>query len=67
GGSQKCTDCLVAREKRNTAITELPDDMEWLKSKVRELSEHTGLAVDEEAGTDEHAKEEATSNGSDQA
>jgi len=67
GGSEKCSDCLVAREKRNTAVSELPDDMEWLKSKVRELSEHTGLAVDEEAAADAPAKEDATANGSDNA
>jgi sodium-dependent phosphate cotransporter len=47
GGKEKCTDCLVAREKRGNAIRELPNDMDWLKAKVRELSEHTGLPVDE--------------------
>jgi len=60
GGKEKCTECLVTREKRNNAVKDLPDDMEWLKAKVRELSEHTGLPVDEEAGTaaEEPAKEE---------
>mmetsp|Transcript_14838 Transcript_14838/g.35942 ORF Transcript_14838/g.35942 Transcript_14838/m.35942 type:complete len:538 (+) Transcript_14838:1894-3507(+) len=53
GGSEKCTECLVAREKRNNAVKELPDDMEWLKAKVRELSEHTGLPIDEEEGDEE--------------
>ncbi|CAJ1968343.1 unnamed protein product [Cylindrotheca closterium] len=48
GGSEKCTECLVSREKRNVAVRDLPDDMEWLKAKVRELSEHTGLPIDEE-------------------
>mmetsp|Transcript_14840 Transcript_14840/g.35959 ORF Transcript_14840/g.35959 Transcript_14840/m.35959 type:complete len:524 (+) Transcript_14840:1692-3263(+) len=57
GGSEKCTECLVTREKRNNAVNELPDDMEWLKAKVRELSEHTGLPVDEEAGAEEPADE----------
>ncbi|CAJ1957871.1 unnamed protein product [Cylindrotheca closterium] len=57
GGSEKCTECLVTREKRNNAVSNLPDDMEWLKAKVRELSEHTGLSVDEEAGADEASDE----------
>jgi hypothetical protein len=38
---------LVAREKRSVAIKDLPEDMEWLKAKVKELSEHTGLPIDE--------------------
>ncbi|CAJ1965750.1 unnamed protein product, partial [Cylindrotheca closterium] len=45
---EKCTQCLVSREKRNNAVNDLPDDMEWLKAKVRELSEHTGLPVEAE-------------------
>eukprot|EP00980_Cylindrotheca_fusiformis_P007385 scaffold1525_cov142-Cylindrotheca_fusiformis.AAC.185 len=48
GGKEKCTDCLVTRERRNTAVRDLPTDMEWLKAKIRELSEHTGLPIDEE-------------------
>jgi sodium-dependent phosphate cotransporter len=57
GGSEKCTECLVAREKRNNAVKDLPDDMEWLKAKVRELTEHTGLPVDEEAGAKDSSEE----------
>eukprot|EP00980_Cylindrotheca_fusiformis_P007384 scaffold1525_cov142-Cylindrotheca_fusiformis.AAC.184 len=48
GGSEKCSECLVTRERRNTAVRELPENMEWLKARVLEISEHTGLPTDEE-------------------
>eukprot|EP00980_Cylindrotheca_fusiformis_P024272 scaffold11698_cov138-Cylindrotheca_fusiformis.AAC.5 len=48
GGREKCTECLVTREKRSKAVRDLPEEMEWLKAKIRELSEHTGLPVEEE-------------------
>jgi sodium-dependent phosphate cotransporter len=48
GGQEKCSDCLVQREKRSTAVRELPDDMEWLKAKVNALADHTALPEDAE-------------------
>eukprot|EP00980_Cylindrotheca_fusiformis_P017175 scaffold5289_cov107-Cylindrotheca_fusiformis.AAC.2 len=63
GGREKCTECLVTRDRRSKAVKDLPDDMEWLKAKVRQLSEHTGLPVDddEEAADDEKDGKENSS------
>ena len=36
------------RQARHLAITNLPEDMEFLKKKVTALMEHTGLQDDEE-------------------
>jgi solute carrier family 34 (sodium-dependent phosphate cotransporter) len=47
GGKDKCYNCMVERQKRHEANRDLPDDMEFLKNKIRELQEHTGL-IDEE-------------------
>jgi sodium-dependent phosphate cotransporter len=58
GGKEGCEECLTQRQKRSKAVQELPDDMEWLKAKVRELSEHTGMPLDDpeaEAGKEEEA------------
>ena len=55
--------CLDKRTARNEAMASLPEDMKFLKGKIAQLAEHTGLPEDEEAdeekaeGTD--AAEEA--------
>eukprot|EP00980_Cylindrotheca_fusiformis_P024273 scaffold11698_cov138-Cylindrotheca_fusiformis.AAC.6 len=48
GGREKCIGVLVTRDRRSKAVRDLPDDMEWLKAKIHELSEHTGLPDQEE-------------------
>lgn len=40
--------CLDKRTSRNAALAALPEDMQFLKSKVAQLAEHTGLPEDEE-------------------
>ncbi|KAL7499799.1 hypothetical protein ACHAWT_007913 [Skeletonema menzelii] len=55
--------CLDKRSARNDALAALPEDMQFLKGKISQLAEHTGLPEDEEVdeekaeGTD--AAEEA--------
>mmetsp|Transcript_31512 Transcript_31512/g.48879 ORF Transcript_31512/g.48879 Transcript_31512/m.48879 type:complete len:588 (-) Transcript_31512:174-1937(-) len=62
GGKEKCYECMVARQVRAEAINALPEDMEFLKAKIKELSEHTGLPDDveqPEEGSEEAAKEDS--------
>jgi len=63
GGRQQCYDCLVSRQARRETLETLPEDMEFLKKKIAELSEHTGLPqeeADEEAPAKaDEAEEEA--------
>jgi sodium-dependent phosphate cotransporter len=61
GGKDKCYLCLVARQKRSETMKDLPDDMDYLKGKVRELQEHTGLLEEEEAA-DDHADDATKEN-----
>mmetsp|Transcript_18013 Transcript_18013/g.36825 ORF Transcript_18013/g.36825 Transcript_18013/m.36825 type:complete len:613 (+) Transcript_18013:1923-3761(+) len=49
-GLQKCLACLDRRTDMNNTMKTLPEDMQFLKSKVSLLAEHTGLPEDEEAG-----------------
>ena len=60
GGKERCYDCMVAREERGRAIKALPEDMQFLKAKIAELAEHTGLpeAVEEEEGDDAKVEEQ---------
>jgi len=48
GGSAKCRETLVKRQARSDALVNIHEEMAFLKAKVKELSEHTGLP-DEEA------------------
>jgi len=48
GGQQKCYECMVNRQTRRQMMETLPEDMEFLKAKVKELAEHTGLPEAEE-------------------
>ena len=47
-GRAKCLECLDRREAYNKTMKTLPQDMEFLKKKVTQLSEHTGLPDDVE-------------------
>jgi sodium-dependent phosphate cotransporter len=58
GGQEKCYDCMQAREARHLAIGVLPEDMEFLKAKIKELTEHTGLP-EKDDDVEEGAKEVA--------
>mmetsp|Transcript_10375 Transcript_10375/g.16598 ORF Transcript_10375/g.16598 Transcript_10375/m.16598 type:complete len:593 (+) Transcript_10375:109-1887(+) len=66
GGKDSCYECLVTRQKRSDAMKDLPDDMEFLKAKIRELQEHTGL-IDSDVESVDNTKEgsdaEATNEG----
>jgi sodium-dependent phosphate cotransporter len=48
GGKERCYNAMVTRQKRRDAFDSLPEDMEYLKAKVKYLIEHTGLPDDEE-------------------
>ena len=43
GGKERCYDVIVARQERPTMMENLPEDMQYLKANIKELSEHTGL------------------------
>jgi sodium-dependent phosphate cotransporter len=47
-GRERCTLCMSNRQARRTAWLNLPDDMAYLKKKVNQLVEHTGLPEDDE-------------------
>ncbi|KAL7462068.1 hypothetical protein ACHAXS_002468 [Conticribra weissflogii] len=57
-GQQKCLDCLDRRQAMNQAKATLPEDMQYLKSKVAQLVEHTGLPADEEAAAESEPQKE---------
>ena len=60
-GREKCTNCMMARERTRVTIRDLPDDMDYLKAKMAKLIEHTGLPDDEdddEKDTDEAGKDD---------
>lgn len=47
-GTEKCVNCLSERERKRVTMKELPDDMDYVKSKIAALIEHTGLVDDDE-------------------
>jgi len=47
-GKARCLAWLDRREAMSQANATLPEDMKFLKSKINQLCEHTGLPVDEE-------------------
>eukprot|EP00934_Nitzschia_sp_Nitz4_P007757 Nitzschia sp. Nitz4//scaffold315_size20666//18850//19356//NITZ4_008645-RA/size20666-processed-gene-0.7-mRNA-1//-1//CDS//3329547498//7747//frame0 len=49
GGKENCVEWMTTRQTRLDAVNALPDDMVFLKNKIKELAEHTGLPEDEEA------------------
>lgn len=50
GGKENCGQCMEKRQRQHLAHVSLPDDMEFLKSKIKLLMDHNGLANDEEQG-----------------
>jgi sodium-dependent phosphate cotransporter len=60
GGRAKFIDCLEKRGVRSAAMATLPEDMQYLKSKVAQLAEHTGLPEDEVADEEKPAASEGT-------
>lgn len=46
GGRGRINQCMVDRQTRREAINDLPDEMDALKAKIRQLEEHTGLLAD---------------------
>lgn len=56
-GREKFLACLDRRQKMETCKKTLPEDMIYLKSKVDQLVEHTGLPEDEEEGIEVEGKE----------
>jgi len=48
GGKENCVECLGRREVRRQTMTELPEDMQYLKSVVAGLVDHTGFIIPEE-------------------
>lgn len=63
-GRLKFIACLDKRSARNEALAALPEDMQFLRSKIAQLAEHTGLPEDEEVdvekaeGTEDDAEDE---------
>jgi len=51
-GKESCLNCLDRREALAKTNATLPEDMQYLKSKVNELCEHTGLPQTEETVVD---------------
>jgi sodium-dependent phosphate cotransporter len=51
-GRESCLNWLDKREALSKTNTTLPEDMQYLKSKVNELCEHTGLPQQEEDPTE---------------
>lgn len=42
-GKDSCTTCMTGRQRKSEALSSLPDDMEYLKSEIARLKDHTGL------------------------
>jgi sodium-dependent phosphate cotransporter len=57
-GREKCHKCMIQRERKRRAMLDLPDDMDFLKSRVAALTEHTGLVEDDTDNKDEGTNEE---------
>jgi sodium-dependent phosphate cotransporter len=45
-GAESCTTCMKERQRKSEVMKSLPDDMEYLKSEITRLREHTGLPDD---------------------
>lgn len=59
-GRAKFIACLDKRAARNDAMANLPEDMKYLKSKVAQLAEHTGLPEDEEVDEEKAGASDGT-------
>eukprot|EP00978_Attheya_sp_CCMP212_P016662 scaffold43899_cov58-Attheya_sp.AAC.1 len=47
GGKESTVQKMARRQKKNATIQSLPEDMDYLKSEVLRLKEHTGLSDEE--------------------
>lgn len=47
GGQASCTDCMAGRQERSNAVRSLPSDMEFLRSEIVRLKDHTGFVDDD--------------------
>mmetsp|Transcript_43068 Transcript_43068/g.77419 ORF Transcript_43068/g.77419 Transcript_43068/m.77419 type:complete len:610 (-) Transcript_43068:424-2253(-) len=54
-GKEKFLACLDRRQAMSATTKTLPEDMQYLKAKVGQLMEHTGLPEDEEEGVEVEA------------
>mmetsp|Transcript_43069 Transcript_43069/g.77423 ORF Transcript_43069/g.77423 Transcript_43069/m.77423 type:complete len:610 (-) Transcript_43069:233-2062(-) len=54
-GKEKFLACLDRRQAMSATTKTLPEDMQYLKAKVGQLMEHTGLPEDEEEGAEVEA------------
>mmetsp|Transcript_35203 Transcript_35203/g.57396 ORF Transcript_35203/g.57396 Transcript_35203/m.57396 type:complete len:610 (-) Transcript_35203:182-2011(-) len=54
-GKEKFLACLDRRQTMSATTKTLPEDMQYLKAKVGQLMEHTGLPEDEEEGVEVEA------------
>ena len=55
-GKAKIIESMVNSQARRTAVRTLPDDVEMLKNKIKQLEEHTGLLPDDIEQPDESTK-----------
>ena len=52
-GQESCVDCFQRREKRRAVMEDLPEDMEFLMTKVMALIDHTALPEDDDEDDEE--------------
>ena len=52
-GQAYCVSCFERREKRRAVMEDLPEDMEFLMTKVIALIDHTGLPDEDDEDSDE--------------
>jgi sodium-dependent phosphate cotransporter len=62
GGKENCVRCLERREYKRVTMQTLPEDMDYLKSAVAALKDHTGLpdADEEDEGGEVEGKLDST-------
>ena len=58
GGIEDCRARVIKRQARADALKNIDEEMAWLKAKVKELSDHTGLPDEEAPATDSVAAKE---------
>jgi sodium-dependent phosphate cotransporter len=56
GGKEACAKCMETREEKRVVMNALPEDMEYLKTRMAALIEHTGLPVEDEEDANEAVK-----------
>jgi sodium-dependent phosphate cotransporter len=58
GGKEACAKCMENREEKRVVMNALPEDMEYLKSRMAALIEHTGLPVEDEEDEEDKGEDE---------